>query len=70
LMVTDGGPDIDHHRPVVDLVRRCGQSGIDVVGLGISVQTVEQLFPRSLVIDQLSELKSSLFRLTQDWLAE
>ncbi|MGI9276245.1 MAG: VWA domain-containing protein, partial [Endozoicomonas sp.] len=41
LMVTDGGPDIDHHRPVVDLVRRCGQSGIDVVGLGISVQTVE-----------------------------
>ncbi|MGI9274317.1 MAG: hypothetical protein ACR2PT_05605 [Endozoicomonas sp.] len=68
LMVTDGGPDIDHHRPVVDLVRRCGQSGIDVVGLGISVQTVAQLFPRSLVVDRLDQLKSSLFDLVKKWL--
>ncbi|MGI9274235.1 MAG: VWA domain-containing protein, partial [Endozoicomonas sp.] len=68
LMVTDGGPDIDHHRPVVDLVRRCSESGIDVVGLGISVQTVKGVFPRSLVISQLGELKPSLFRLAMDWL--
>ena len=68
LMVTDGGPDIDHHRPVLELVRRCRQSGIDVVGLGICVQTVEQLFPRSLVISQLCELKSSLFSLAGNWL--
>ena len=67
-MVTDGGPDIDHHQPVLDLVRRCGQSGIDIVGLGISVSTVEQLFPESLVINQLEQLKPSLFILTRNWI--
>ena len=68
LMITDGAPDIDHHDAVVDLVKRCGHSGIDIVGLGISIQLPEELFPKSLMIEQLYQLKSSLFTLTRDWL--
>ena len=70
LMITDGAPDIDHHDAVVDLVKRCGLSGIDVVGLGINVQLVEELFPKSLMIEQLSQLKTALFSLAQHWLTD
>ena len=70
LMITDGAPDIDHHDAVVDLVNRCGHSGIDVVGLGINVQLVEELFPKSLMIEQLSQLKTALFSLAQHWLID
>ncbi|WP_161787342.1 VWA domain-containing protein [Endozoicomonas numazuensis] len=69
LMITDGAPDIDHHDAVVDLVKRCRCSGIDVVGLGINIQLPEELFQKkSLMIEQLGELKNRLFRLTRDWL--
>ena len=70
LMITDGAPDIDHQDAVVDLVSRCQQSGIDVVGLGINVPLVEALFPKSLMIDQLGQLKTSLFKLTRNWLVD
>ena len=59
---------IDHHDAVVDLVKRCGHSGIDVVGLGINIEMGEELFPRRLMIEQLGELKNELFSLTRDWL--
>ena len=68
LMITDGAPDIDHHDAVVDLVKRCSYSVIDVLGLGINIQLSEELFPKSLMIEQLYQLKSSLFTLTRDWL--
>ncbi len=68
LMITDGGPDRDHHNPVLELVKRCEKSGIEVIGLGISVTAVEKLFSQSVVISQLDQLKSSLFGLTQHWL--
>ncbi|MCW7552717.1 VWA domain-containing protein [Endozoicomonas gorgoniicola] len=61
IMITDGAPDFDHHQPVMDLVKRCESSAIEVVGLGINVHSVEQLFPRSVVITELHELKSALF---------
>ena len=68
LMITDGAPDIDHHDAVVDLVKRCGCSGIDVVGLGINIQLPQELFPKSLMVEQLGQLKNGLFSLTRDWL--
>ncbi|MET4694513.1 hypothetical protein [Endozoicomonas lisbonensis] len=68
LMITDGAPDIDHHDAVVDLVKRCRYSGMDVVGLGINIQVPEELFPKGLMIEQLGELKNGLFSLTKDWL--
>ncbi|WP_257252396.1 hypothetical protein [Endozoicomonas sp. SESOKO3] len=68
LMITDGAPDIDHHDAVVDLVKRCRYSGIDVIGLGINIQLPEKLFPKKLMIEQLTQLKVSLFDLTRDWL--
>ena len=68
LMITDGEPDIDHYDAVVDLVKRCQQSAIDVVGLGIRVESVNGLFSDGLVIDQLSQLKDRLFSITQNWL--
>ena len=68
LMITDGAPDSDHVQPIRDLVKRCEQSGIDVIGLGINVTTVKTLFPQSLVIRQLDELKVALFGLAKLWL--
>ena len=68
IMVTDGAPDEDHYLPVVDLVKRCQQSGIEVIGLGINVHSVERLFPQSVVITELQALKSALFGLTEHWL--
>ena len=68
LMITDGAPDCDHQDAVVDIVSRCQQSGIDVVGLGINVPLVKDLFPKSLMIDRLDQLKSSIFSLTRDWI--
>ena len=38
------------------------------MGLGINVTSVEQLFPQSVVITQLSELKTAMFDLTRHWL--
>ena len=61
IMITDGAPDCDHHQPVMDLVKRCEVSGLEVIGLGINIHSVEQLFPRSVVITQLHDLKSALF---------
>ena len=69
IMITDGAPDCDHHQPVMELVKRCEQSGIEVVGLGINVNSVEKLFPQSVVVAELSELKSSLFEHAKLWLA-
>ena len=67
-MITDGEPDSDHYLPVLDLVKRCQQSGIEVIGLGINVQSVERLFAQSVVITELQALKSALFGLTRHWL--
>ena len=68
IMITDGAPDCDHHQPVMDLVKRCEQSGIEVSGLGINVNSLKQIFPRSMVITQLHELKSALFEQAKNWL--
>ena len=68
LMITDGVPDHDHFIPVQELVKRCEQSGIEVVGLGINVAAVEKLFLQSVMITQLDELKTALFGLTRRWL--
>ena len=68
IMITDGAPDCDHHQPVMDLMKRCEQSGIEVSGLGINVNSVKQIFPRSMVITQLHELKSALFEQAKIWL--
>ena len=68
IMITDGAPDCDHHQPVMDLVKRCEQSDIEVSGLGINVNSVKQIFPRSMVITQLHELKSALFEQAKIWL--
>ncbi len=68
LMITDGEPDSDHHGAVVDLVERCQHSGLDVIGLGICTPLIKELFPYSLTIEQLSDLKSALFAMASDWL--
>ncbi|WP_252180123.1 VWA domain-containing protein [Endozoicomonas sp. 4G] len=68
IMITDGVPDCDHFQPVMELVKRCVQSGIDVFGLGINVNSVKSLFPQSVVITQLNELKLALFDHARLWL--
>ena len=68
LMITDGEPDVDHYDAVVDLVKRCQQSAIDVVGLGINIQIPEELFPKGVMIEHMGDLKDGLFSLTKDYL--
>ncbi|WP_079254032.1 VWA domain-containing protein [Endozoicomonas arenosclerae] len=70
LMITDGTPDIDHHDAVVNLVSRCQQSGINVVGIGINVLLDENLFPKRLKIGHVGELKTTLFDLARHWLVD
>lgn len=62
MMITDGEPDEDHQQPMRDLLRRCKGTGIEVIGIGIQCSYVEDLFPQSLVIHDLGQLKDGLFR--------
>ena len=64
IVITDGDPtnEIACHT-VLDL---CKGSEIDVVGIGICHPRVERLFERSIVINSVEELRSTLFSLVRD----
>lgn len=63
LIVTDGEPN--NADQVIDMVRRCQASGIEVIGIGIQIDRVRQLFPTAVVIQDLTELRSALFEITR-----
>ncbi len=63
LMITDGGPDRDHYKTVVDLAGKCQASEIDVVGVDINTPISEELLPSSVIIDHLNQLKLAMFGL-------
>ena len=63
LIVTDGEPN--NSDQVIDMVRRCQASGIEVIGIGIQIDRVRQLFPTAVVIQDLTELRSALFEITR-----
>ena len=63
LVLTDGDPNcVPSAR---DIIKRCQDSGIRVIGIGIQHPGVERLFDESVVINQLSDLRHEMFRLAQ-----
>ncbi|MBB3268321.1 hypothetical protein FHW79_005996 [Azospirillum sp. OGB3] len=63
LIVTDGEPN--NPDQVIDMVRRCQASNIEVIGIGIQIDRVRQLFPTAVVIQDIAELRSALFEITR-----
>ena len=62
LVLTDGQPD--ELTSTLDILQRCQDSGIDVVGIGLGVE-VGHLFPVALRINALTELRTQLFALSK-----
>jgi hypothetical protein len=65
LVLTDGQPgDADAAR---DILSRCAATDIEVVGVGLGID-VQHLFPQSIAILQIHELRLRLFALSKDLL--
>lgn len=61
LVITDGEPD--NLQQTQEIIALCERSGIQLVGIGIQTDSVEQLFRSTSVIEDLGSLKSKLFEL-------
>lgn len=66
VVITDGDPN---NRGACDTVLKlCSNAGIELIGIGIRHHRIKQLFDHSIVIDDVSELRSTLFQLMKDQL--
>jgi cobaltochelatase CobT len=65
MVLTDGQPDDE--RAAKAIIHRCEATGIELVGVGICYDT-SHLFDRSICINNVSELRSELFRTSRDLL--
>lgn len=59
MIVTDGQPS--QRDACRSVIQRCWDSGIEVIGLGIKVQGIENLFPIYECINELSDLPKAAF---------
>jgi len=66
MVLTDGQPDDECAAKAV--IKRCESSGIELVGVGICFDT-SHLFDQSICINNVSELRSELFRISRNLLA-
>ena len=62
LVLTDGQPD--ELASTLDILERCRESGIETVGIGLGLE-VSHLFPKSVRIHALTELRTQLFELSK-----
>jgi nitric oxide reductase activation protein len=69
MVLTDGQPDDYHNGCLLTkaIIQRCINSGIELVGVGICID-VSHLFPQSICINDVSELRSELFGISRDLL--
>jgi len=65
MVLTDGDPD--DFRLAIDVIKRCESTGIEVIGVGIGTDT-SRLFSKSIVINNISDLRSEIFRIGRDLL--
>ncbi len=65
MVLTDGQPDDE--RSAKSIIHRCEATGIELVGIGIAFDT-SHLFDNSICINNVSELRSELFRISRDLL--
>lgn len=66
MVLTDGQPDDECAAKAV--IKRCESSGIELVGVGICFDT-SHLFDQSICINNVSELRSEMFRISRNLLA-
>ncbi|NOS74916.1 MAG: VWA domain-containing protein, partial [Methyloglobulus sp.] len=65
MVLTDGQPDdLDLTKAII---KRCEATGIELVGVGVCFDT-SHLFDRSICINDVSELRSEMFRISRDLL--
>ena len=62
MVMTDGQPD--DIVSTLDILQRCRDSGIETIGIGLSID-VSHLFPVALAINDLQELRTQLFELSK-----
>lgn len=65
MVLTDGEPD--DYDAAKSVIRRCEATGIELVGVGICIDT-SHLFDNSICINNVSDLRSELFRISKDLL--
>jgi cobaltochelatase CobT len=63
LVVTDGQPD--DSESAREIIQRCLNSGIEMIGLGIEVQAVKVLFPDWCVIQDIEQLAPAMFKVLE-----
>lgn len=66
IVVTDGEPI--EPASCKEVIRRCWLGGIEVIGIGIQVPTIAELFPVSTCIEDVPELPAAMFGLLQSTL--
>jgi cobalamin biosynthesis protein CobT len=66
MVLTDGEPD--DYDAAKSVIRRCEATGIELVGVGICIDT-SHLFDNSICINNVSDLRSELFRISKDLLS-
>ena len=62
MVLTDGDPDC--RLSALDILDRCQRSGIEAVGIGLGID-VSSLFPKSITINDIGELRTQLFALAE-----
>lgn len=65
MVLTDGQPDDDDAAKAI--IRRCEATGIELIGVGICFDT-SHLFGNSICINNASELRTEIFRISRDLL--
>jgi len=69
MVITDGDPDTTHQRPTRELAKLAGESGIDMIGIGIgSSANVERFFNQSVKVDSVESLAPALFGVLRNML--
>lgn len=63
IVLTDGEPDDEC--ATRDIVERCQHGGLELLGIGIQTVAVKRLFPSSVVIANVADLKVELFEITR-----
>ncbi|SIT47336.1 hypothetical protein BN2475_720055 [Paraburkholderia ribeironis] len=57
---SDGDPQVLRH-DLRERVAAIGQRGIELVGIGVLTDAVEDFYPRNVVVSRLAELPSTVF---------
>lgn len=67
VVITDGAPD-DHIR-AQEIIELCKKSNVELIGVGICTNSVANLFDNHIVINDISDLRTTLFQLMSESLS-